>query len=384
MDYTREAMLSMLESQKARHTAEITNLINESDFIYQCMENGFISPELYKQVPVTEGFYETIINFITNIILDFKKKTVKAMDDKYGDWLKEYRDAIEQSAPNTKLNPMNPFWEGQWSKDSKAISNAVSTAMSKYDDGKYDDYGFITPFMDRKSFDDPNVRVNTFKQYFRFNKKTAETVDSVTLSGQDLAKQIGGFLDYCINFSKNTESHITPLETMAKQTLKKSSVGKDVKDAPTADTKKDPQSVTDSFTMNTWLDIEQRHVSESSLNVLANYHTLLEAEGDKPEAPEQTTKVTVDKGDDTTDNAPGKPEDNKKSDGDKYLKDIENFMRDAVRAYLTAFNERYILYINTFLRIAQDNGFAPKYDKETKKYDAEATKTAYDNFKSKK
>jgi hypothetical protein len=268
------------------------------------------------------------------------------MDDKYSQWLKDYRDEIEKGAAKIKLDPMSPYWEGEWSKDSAAISGAVATAMRNYDGGKYNDFSFVNQFMNQKDFENPSSRVTALKQYFRFNQKTTDTVNNVSLSGDELAKRIGGFLDYCINLKKNSDTHVSKLEIMLKSSLKKTSVGKDAENPK-------EQGQNESLDVGTWLSVEQRYVAESSLNVLSNYVSLLEGEsgsnpnGDiknpptnpnkKVDEPENGTTVRT-ASDDSAEGGSSETKDNK-SEGDSYLKDIENFMRDAIRAYLTAFNE---------------------------------------------
>lgn len=365
MDYCTYALESLLKDQKVQQMMEANHLLEESNFIYECVTSGYITLENIEYTPVTEAMLDSLIEFFNKIVDHFKTKAVER-SKKYIPWLKEHGAEIKERAAKTGSLKLSPLWEGNWEKDASNIISAIRDGFNSYNAGKYDSYTFTRNFLENsKILTDEGTAVLTdaFKQYYRYGVKRTSRLDDVTVNGAKLAELIDDIIDYLINFDSKVLKNVTRINDELTKLMKTVKTDKPADDTQTP--------TTDSLSPDTWLSIEQRPVSESMLNVLANYTALTEAEGgtkektDDQKKEEETGNVKqVEKVED-----PNKPENDKGNkstntdEASKYLENVKTFAKFAVSAYQTVLDERYILYINICKTIGDASGSGPKFDK---------------------
>ena len=385
MDYCTYALESLLKDQKVQQLMEANHLVEESNFICECLNNGYISLENMQFTPVNEGMADSLVEFFNKIISHFKTKSVER-SKKYIPWLKDHRDEIKERASKTGSLKLSPLWEGNWDSDGKEIVNAIRTAYDNYGRGEYTNYSFTKKFLDsEKVLTDEGTAVLTdsFKQYYRYGIKRATRLDDVTVNGAKLAELIDGMIDYLINFDTKVVGNVTKINDQITRSLK--TIKDNSGESLVSNTVKANADVPakEGLSADTWLSIEQRPVSESMLTILANYKSLTEADEPKEKTADQ-------KKEEDTGNVKQveKVEDNKtdtgeeKTSGDsaaaKYLENVNTFARFAVSAYQTVLDERYILYINICKTIGDASGKGPTFDKNgnyISKKDKDATDT---------
>ena len=391
MDYCTMALESLLKDQKVQCMMEAQNLVEESNFITECISSGYISLENFKYTPVTEGFADSLMEFINKIVAHFKTKAVER-SKKYIPWLKECGDQIKERAAKTEALKLSPLWQGNWADDGKKINTKLTEAFSNYDRGSYTNYGFTKDFLDKETIlteDGTAALTDSLKQYFRYGVKQSKPLDTVTVDGTKLAGMIDDILDYLINFESKALKNVTAINDNIARSLKNVKTF-DQKDQlnvkPTDEPATEKKPVQDSFTPNTWLSIEERPVSESMLTLMANYKVLTEADGDPNKDKDKTEPVTKatpaeePKQDDQKDVGGNKKGNDEAS---KYLENVKTFAKLAVSAYQTVLDERYILYINICKSIGDNSGSGPKFDKNGK-YISKTKKPAEDTTKVEK
>lgn len=364
MDYCTYALESLLKDQKVQQIMEANHLLEESNFIYECMTSGYITLENIEFTPVTEAMLDSLIEFFNKIVDHFKAKAVER-SKKYIPWLKEKGSEIKERAAKTGSLKLSPLWEGNWDKDATTIISAIRDGFNSYNAGKYDAYAFTRNILENSNIlteDGTAVLTDAFKQYYRYGVKRTTRLDDVTVNGAKLAELIDDILDYLINFDSKVLKNVTRINDELTKLLK------------TVKTDKGEESqtpTTDSLSPDTWLSIEQRPVSESMLNVLVNYKALTEAEGDNKEKTEDQKKEEdtgnvkqVEKVEDPNKSEGEKGDKSAKTDeASKYLDNVKTFAKFAVSAYQTVLDERYILYINICKTIGDASGSGPKFDK---------------------
>ena len=370
-DYMRRASESLLETQKIYHLLEIHQMVEESEFIKESMDLGYIvlresdSPEM---IAVTESISEAIAAFFEKISEMFRKKAV-SRKQKYGPWYAECAEQLKEKAKNAHTMDLKPFWKGEWNRDSKDLVMAVDKAYDNYENKKYDDYSFAKAFLanPKESITGENSKMKAeLITYFRYHIKSADDPEPIKMTGEALSSIIDEMLKFNTEYSVGPTKSVDSVNTAIAKRLMKV-------DAPSSSS-----STTESFTSNSWLSIEQRPVCESMLNTLANYTTITEADEkpkagakpneDKAETTAQATKVEVsdDKAKPGQQTADGKSGTKADDGAMTYWKNIEKFFKLAVSSYQTAMDERFIMYNNVFLQIASGSELAPKFDKDGK------------------
>lgn len=370
-DYTRYAMESLLETQKIYHVMELQQMAEESAFIQESLKLGYMVLKESNDaslVAVTESITDAIVAFFEKIADMFRKKAV-ARNNKYGAWYKECSAQIKEKTANAATIELMPLWKGTWERDASSLIMAVNKAYDNYDRKRYDDYTFARDFLsnpDEVIKNGDNVRLkDELKNYFRYHVKGVEEPTTIKMTGAALVDVIDDMLKFNMEYNVGPTKKVDQIQTAIAKRLNQVN-------PPTGQT-----AAKESFTAGTWLSIEQRPVSESMLNTLANYSSLLEAEGDKKTESQtsstaDTTKIQVagDNNDNTNNKqdatAANKAETTENETANVYWKNIERFFKTAVTAYQTAMDERYIQYNNVFLHVTQGSEFAPKFDKNGK------------------
>lgn len=376
MDYCTLALESLLKDQKVQYALEVNNLVEESNFIYECVNSGYISLENLQITPVTEGVVDSMMEFIDKLFLRFKEASVKRAN-KYVPWLKECREEIKARAAKMESKSLSPLWKGKWREDGTEIVRAIRQAVTNYNGEKYDDYGFTKKFLkDSGTLTDSGSYTLTeyMKLYFRYGEQLTERPDNVTVTSSEMTRLIDDMFEYVINFGdivvKSLENNNKNIQTELKKLKPKTG-------EVAADTNK-VEANTESVSSDTWVSIEQRPISETILNTLPNYVSVFEetTEVDKKKA-EAEAKALKDKqvqqnkdqgsvtssndadGDKPGDKASDEPKPEDKSVG--YIDNVNRFARLAIAAYQTTLDERYLLYINIFKDIGDASGGGPKF-----------------------
>lgn len=381
-DYTTAALENMIESMKYISAYENLSIIEESEFIIACMEAGMIlleaddAPKKAKSESLKQ-FVEIAKEFIEKIVAAFRKKAVEYAD-KYIPWVIEYQDEIIAHAETiTNGFKITEYWKG----NTKTSSAAVNAAVTQSANNTKPDYSFATKLLGNRADmigdKDPNLK-EYLKYYFRFgeipNKLDADTV---TLSGKELADVVSKhMIPYVLDYSKSIPSMVQKMQN----TITKAC------DNMTA---KMNQTVNESLTPDTYLVTECCRVCESVLTTLINYQSVMEAEPNGTDKPEPE-KTTVDNGAknekgkelsantvqrEKTDEEVKKEEEKTGETGDttkgdnpmtEYYKNVINFFKLAQSAWMTAAEERFLMYIKILTQIGDKDGKGPSFDKNGK------------------
>lgn len=362
MDYTVLAMESLLDSQKVWQELKARKLVEESNFIIECMNTGYIANlEALEMVPVTESIISAIIAFFEKIAGLFREKAIER-SKKYDEWLKEYQDELIARCKKANSLKLSPYWNGKWREDGNALASDIMTGFQNHENGKYNNYQFTSRYLANFKILTEGERSDlndSLKQYFRFGLKQTETPEEIEMTGEALSSHIEDMIKFNLNYVTECPKIIDNIKTAIARGLDKitppdGNNGGDSSKPTDVANSNNAQGTTDSIDASTWLDVEQRPIYESSLRILANYSTIFEENkpGNTPgDANRSPTSVRS-----------AEEEDKSKQEASDYFSNVETFAKSAVTAYQTALEERYIVYTKIFLAIS-DSDIAPKFDK---------------------
>lgn len=352
MDYVDMALESLLEENVMMRNITINRMVAESEFILSSMENGIIG-EFVQEATIKETA-QKVLNalkeFIDKIVVAFRKKIVEKYK-KYIDWVKENSDAIVEKAANTSVT-MAPYWECDWKKGQAMVESLINDAFKvPYKD---DDISFTTNVLQSvKSKDDLNDTGKlsaALKNKFRFNIDEFDNgkITKATVSNSDLVAKAKIMIDYVLNYDSVSKG----LSNLTNKWINSSRQFYAT------------QESTDLLSRDTFLLIEGTQLRNSDLSLLSGFENLPVFEagendnkdnknGNDKKQNESLTSVQ----NNSTDSNQGQNTQSKGGSTSERYKVVDRFVRLAFSAYLTACEERFIVYIKC---ISQILGESPK------------------------
>ena len=339
MDYVNIALESLIEENVMMRNITINRMIAESEFILMSMESGEIK-EFVQEASMRDTakkVLEALRKFIDSIISMFRRKTVEKYK-KYIDWVQEKSEKIEERAAKSSVT-MAKYWDGDWASGQSTIETLINEAFkTPYKD---DDVSFATKVLPsiktKEDLNDTGKVSAALKNKFRFgiDESDNKKIEKVTVSNNNLVEKSKDMVDYVLNYedvSKGLSRIKTKWENGSKQFYA-------------------TQESDDLISKDTFLLVENTKICNSDLSLLSGFESLpvFEADGDK-----QNESLTTVQNNTINNENSGAGKGN--SINDRY-KMVDKFVRLAFSAYLTACEERFIVYIKC---ISQILGESPK------------------------
>lgn len=378
-NYEALAMLCLLEDQKLLNTAEIQQMLNESQWIQECLESGVLVPltEASKISDIIQKIKEWIGNIIYMITHDASERSAK-----YAPWVEDYADELNVAAAkytgSIKILPLN---EGKYREDAAKCATALSKGINDLTSND-DSCSYAKDIVDPEKVASGDKDLgNYIKTYFRIGKKDTLDGETKIFSGAELVKLVENCCEYIKSYNNVVKKNITTI-TNAYNYNKISNILSRAADDETKDNA-DNQSNTESISPYQYISVEDKMICESILTTLFNYSAIVEetkpAEtGKNNEEQVSPTKVeaTEDPKNSNQDKSDDKKSDNNNAEqnGDensektsvtaKYRK-LERFAKLVITNYASVCDERLLLYVNILKKIAKsDNIPLPKYTKD--------------------
>ncbi len=438
-DYTEIAMASLLETQHLYNKLELEQMIQESLWIQQCLESGFILPmpvmeegdqqaEQGKQAESdakqkvlkarSEGSARDLANaikaWLDEIIANIRRGAVKRKQ-KYAPWLEDVSEELKTAAGKMTYGvKITPYHRAKYDKDVGIAVNSINDATRSLENKDLNNFDFCQAIVEpEKVANRSGDLANLIKNYFRYNIKNTNKVDTAMLAGQDLIKFVPDAITYITKYDEIVGKNVQKISNaynpskIAKAIEKaEEGTGNGGGNATPAGDKQNEgggntnaQPDTASVNPHLYLSVEDRAVCESLLTTLINYIPVTENGEDKP-TPEQkqsmdagktnqtsngqasqgTTVTTADaktgkdidpkeeqnKQNDQKDGQNGENQEEKQEDKGPskaqvtaYMKSIEYYIKLLISSYATACDERFITYLNVLFKVA-DAGKVPK------------------------
>lgn len=346
MDYTVIAMESLLSDSPLMLNLELTRMVAESEFIISSMENGEIGE--FVQEATAKETVQKIINalteFINKLISMFRKKTVEKYK-KYIGWVKTNEAKIKEKAVTSSIT-LAPYWEGNYKTGSSEMKTLISDAFKvPYKD---DDLTFASKLLPSiKTAEDLNDSAkitNALKNKFRFNKDESDNgkIKKVTLAGNELLSKVGYMIEYVVNYEKVGQG----LSSLSTQWV---------------DSSRKFNSVNESLELSKdmFLLVENTSIMSSDLCILPGFDNLPVTEKDENSNNDSLTGVENNNSgnNNSNDNGGGNGNNNGGQSSTKRYNMVDRFVKLAFSSYLTACEERFIVYIKC---ISQILGESPK------------------------
>lgn len=354
MNYMEIAIESLMVDSFITRNMIINRMLAESEFIMTSLENGFIGE--FVQEADLKDHSKKIINslreFIDKMVLVFRNATVQKYK-KYIDWVKEKSEDIKKKAAEGSIT-MAPYWNGNQKTGEGQISTLINDAFKyPYQD---DDISFATKILPsiktKDELNDTGKISNMLKNKFRFGKDSEDSGDikKETLEKNALVSKITDMIDYVINY----ESVSNGLKSISNNWKSKSENFQKALSESMYVLNKDMV-----------LLVEDTILSCSDLCLIEGFDNLpeflFEADDNKSDNDKKESPTDVQNNNAGND----KSDENKKSSGkdnSRYMM-VDKFTRLAFSAYLTACEERFIVYIKC---ISQVLGESPKVNKKEK------------------
>lgn len=348
--------------------------LNEARFLIESITSGEVCYLMEADMNSTTGkIKNAIANIIDSIIKTFRKKAMGEAD-KYKPWITDIKDGIQEKAKNKKEFTMASFLDA----DHAAMANKIMGAIKKaYSSTNYEDATFAKDVVSsidtfEKINDDSSRTI--MLNYFRTGK-AGEKIDTVTLSGSQLAGKVTEMMNYISQYGSTVTK---PAENIS-NTLK---------------TQSEAFKVTESLiTGNTYLSLIEAPICESDVILCKDYGSIfgsvMEADkpniggkpegfggtsdAKKPEATGQSGKAESDAVDgelksatqvksENTEDVKGDQGVAEKKTNEKavaYRKNVDRFFKNAITLYIRAREEQFIAYVNA---LADIDGARPKFD----------------------
>lgn len=428
-DYTEIAMASLLETQHLYNKLELEQMIQESLWIQQCLESGFILPmpvmeegdqqaEQGKQAEAnakqkvtqarSEGSARDLANaikaWLDEIIANIRRGAVKRKQ-KYAPWLDDVAEDLKTAAGKMTYGvKITPYHKADYNKDVTIAVNSINDATRSLENKDLNNFDFCQSIVDPEEVSNRSgALTNYIKNYFRYNIKNTNKVDTSIIVGQDLVKFVPDAIDYISKYDDIVSKNIQKISNAynpgkISKAIEKAEEGTGGNDGATAGDNKSAENNTNkqtgdmnSINPNLFLSVEDRAVCESLLTTLINYTPLIEngantQTDNKQDNNQKSESSNVDKNTgeasqgvkvDTVDNnnKPVNPNDEKNEENkqeDKgnskaqvtaYMKTIEYYIKLLISSYATACDERFITYLNVLLKVAESGKVPkPKFD----------------------
>lgn len=371
MDYCEIAIESLLNENVLMRNATINRLLAESEFIQTSMKNGFIG-EYVQEASLKETgrkILDALREFLDKITSMFRKKTVEKYKQ-YIDWVKENTDKIKEKAADASIT-IAPYWNGSQKDGETAIKTLIADAF-KYP-YKDDDLSFAKSLLSyinsKDDLNDTKKITAILKNKFRFGQEEEDNskIKKETLEKNDLVSKVDGMISYCVDYEKIGQGLTNLSNTWKSQ----------------AENFQKAMESYDVLSKDMFLLIENTTLSHTDLRLLEGYDELpdvLFEEGNNSNNNSNNdnkssgdNKPSSGNGNSGGDNKSGSLTDvqnNNKEDGDNKspssndrYKMVDKFVRIAFSAYMTACEERFIVYVKLISQVLGESPVANKKKK---------------------
>lgn len=347
-NYTDIALESLLRDSRSWRMDTAERMIQESEFILSSLENGCVMPV---EEAITKETAQKVISmlkqFLTTVTDKFKGK-VADYYERYIPWVEKNAAAIKENAAKSTIT-LAPYWKGQVEKDRGTLTNLPGNAFKiPYEANDVSFASAILPSI--KSADDlkdTGKISNLLKNKYRFGVEEEDTskIQKVELKENALASQIDEMIKYVTSYKSISDAL--------------SGIAKNWENLAKVFEEKDVQESLSNLTKDTYLLIESTVLSSTDLALLEGFaalpSALMELDAPVPAAnndkQEPLTKVE------------NNTEPDKKPVGEhqERYRLADKFVRLAFSAFMTACEERFIVYIKVMSQVL---GESPKGEKK--------------------
>ena len=342
-NYVQIAMESLINDNVLLRNISVSQMVAESEFILNSIDEGKVV-DFVQEAGLSNTRKKIIDNlklFIDSIISKFKSK-VADYNKKYIPWVKDNADKIKQKAAESSLT-LAPYWAANVSKDTTTMTNLPQQAFRyPFDEN---DIKFASNILTSvKSKDDLNDTAKlsaVLKNKFRFGKEEEDNskIKKEELKGADLVSKVDEMIKYISDYP-TLSNKLSSISNSWKSSAEKfqTAVGESA----------------DVLTKDKFILIEMCGLDCTDLSLLEGFDSLplLEA-GD-----EKTTSLTTVQNNVKEDGSGDEKKDGKNSASRYQL--VDKFTRLAFSAFMTACEERFIVYIKCMSQIL---GESPKVNK---------------------
>lgn len=265
MDYVEIACESNIEELYDFANYHHAMLAEESKYIRECMESGYIS--VFEASDKTQSIWTKISNkvkeFFNKLVAMFRKNAVKK-SEKYIAWLNDGSVSQEiRDRAKTASKTMAPYWKGDYIKGHDILKTAMTTAYSKFNMGKYDDYSWGSPIGIKSASDITDGNLNAkLKALFKFGSLEEIHVKRVTVTGSELTKIVDGVITYVSQYKVNCTKRVSDISELYVKSRDKAKPPS-VDNSPKSGTTTQVKTAEESF--NRFFDIEGCPLCELSL-----------------------------------------------------------------------------------------------------------------------
>lgn len=354
--YTDMAVESLLCENPMWRSLTVNRLVAESEFILSSLENGKIGDPVQEAISkeTAKQTINTLRAFLDNVMSKFKGK-VADYYERYIPWVTKNEDQIKAAAEKGSIE-LAPYWKGKVDADKQKLTSLPGEAFKKpYDVNDVSFASAILPSIKTVAdLEDTTKLSNILKNKYRFGVEEEDNakIKREELKEQTLVQQIDGMIKYVQEYKKISDALSKISENwknLAKRFQDDSAVGES----------------TNILTKDTFLMVESALLLSTDLSLLEGFellpNSIMEAEGGESsnKDAEPITKV-----EDTSTTGDGNG-DKKPPSGDQgRYRLADKFTRLAFSAFMTACEERFIVYIKVISKIL---GESPQGEKKEKK-----------------
>lgn len=355
-NYTDIAMESLLCESPMWRSATVNRIVAESEFILASLESGSIENR-----PVVEAIsadtakkaLEMLRGFLNTVMVKFKGK-VADYYEKYIPWVEKNAENIKKAAEKGSIT-LAPYWKGNIAKDQSDLSKLPTEAFkTQYE---MDDVSFATSILSSiktpEDMEDTAKVSNILKNKYRFGIEEEDNskIKKEVLEGNGLANQIDGMIKYVSEYKKISDA----LSNISKNWEKQAE-----------NFQKGVTESTSVLTKDTFFLVESAALRCTDLCLLEGMNSLPNAVMEEEGNDNKNTSLTGVE-DNKKDNGVETPGGTKPSGGGQgRYRLADKFVRLAYSAFMTACEERFIVYIKVMSKILGESPKGPK-EKEDKK-----------------
>ena len=217
IDYVEIAYESNIEELYQFANYQHSMLIEESMYIRQCLESGYIS--VFEASDKTQSIWKTISakvkEFFEKLRAAYYKKAVQ-LSEKYVTWLNDSTISAEiRDRAKVASKTMAPYWKGDYTKGRDILKSAITQAFNKFNLGKYDDYtwGSDLGVKNAEDITDTNLGAK-LKALFKFGSLEEVHVKRVTVSGTELTKIVDDAITYVTLYKTNCPKSVNDVSKL--------------------------------------------------------------------------------------------------------------------------------------------------------------------------
>lgn len=347
-NYTDIAIESLLCESPMWRSAIVNQLVAESEFILSSLENGRIGSPVQEAITKEQAkkTIELLRGFLNNVMAKFRGK-VADYYEKYIPWVEKNAEKIKQAAEKGSIT-LAPYWKGEVAKDQANLTKLPQEAFKtpyEADDVSFASH-ILSSIKSPADLEDTGKLSNVLKNKYRFGIEEEDNskIKKEELSGQALAQQIDGMINYVTGYKKISDA----LGTISKNWEK------------LADTFQN--SVSESANVlakDTFLLVESAGIYSTDLSLLEGFESLPDTVLEADEKDDKNASLTS-----VENNAESNNSEQKPAGGDQgRYRLADKFVRLAYSAFMTACEERFIVYIKVMSQVLGESPQSQKKEK---------------------